>query len=338
MQVFSKEWFDKYQKTLCWLANNKLTKRWFRYILRIHSYDCPLDVNINRIEPNAFWFGGVKKGELIEIKADFRTNTKFARRLYHAFKPMWWAFHAWDWLVADRFVPAWSFGFSTLTKYPQSIGAGNPCDGAVIRINAAGETWATIIAGAGTNVVQTDPYTLTGIFVGSGSTNNFTELIRTIFCFDTSSLTSGATISAATFSFYGVSIVQNANISPAPDVNIYSSSPASTSSLANGDYSNLGSTSFSTAIAFGSFNTSGYNAFALNASGISNISKTSISTFGARNANYDVAASTPTYSSTSQNDRITGHFSTGSGASPDPKLVVTYTLPAAGGAFLYLMV
>lgn len=332
MQVFSKEWFDKYQKTLCWLANNRWTKRWFRYVLRIHSFDCPLNVNINRIELNAFWFGAIKKGELIEVKADFRTNTKFARRLYHAFKPMWWAFHAWDWLVADRWIPALSFNFSTLTQYPGSIGADNPCDGYLER-GGITENWATITAGAGTS----NSNGAVRIYIhASFTTNVWDTLHRGEFLFDTSALTSSATISATVLSLFGVSKVDGLGITP--DSDIYTSNPSSTSALTNSDFQNVGTTSQTgSPLAYSSFSTVAYNDYTFNATGIGNVSKTGISKFGWRNANYDVSGTPPSWSS-SAGALLYANSASAAGTTNDPKLVVTYTLPAAGGAFLYLMV
>ena len=335
MQVFSKEWFDKYQKTLCWLANNRYTKRWFRYVLRIHSYDCPLNVNINRIEPNAFWFGAVKKGEAVEVKADFRTHNKFSKRLYFAFKPMWWAFHAWDWLVADRFVPALSFGFSTLTAYPVP---GTTVDGYVGRF-ASATSWASITGGAGNEYDYTSANTEYVGFNIDNPNNLFLEVVRCIFLFNTSSLTSGATISAAIMSLYG-SGKNNGTTLTTGNIDIYTSSPASNTVLANSDYANLGATSQTgSPITYTAFSTSGYNDFTFNATGRGNVSKTDVSKFGARNAIWDANGVAPPFGTAGSSWNISGYYSDQSGTSQDPKLVVTYTVATASGAsFLYLMV
>src|SRR3990167_6904029 len=87
----------------------------------------------------------------VEIVACFRTHDKYSKRLYFAFKPLWYILHALDWAMLDRieYAARFSFGFSTLTQYPGSIGAGNKMDGRFSR-TGIDEAWATIIAGAGT--------------------------------------------------------------------------------------------------------------------------------------------------------------------------------------------
>ena len=56
IMVFSKEWFKKHNKALCWLANAPIIKYWFRWLLRIHK-DIPWNEKIDEIMPNAFTYG-----------------------------------------------------------------------------------------------------------------------------------------------------------------------------------------------------------------------------------------------------------------------------------------
>ena len=145
--------------------------------------------------------------------------------------------------------------------------------------------------------------------------------------FDTSALTASASISAATHSVYG-----NAKSDPAswlPSTNIYSSAPASNTSLAAGDYDSCGTTAFcDTSLAYGDVNTSGYNDFAYNSSGIANISKTGITKTSIRNANYDVANSEPTWSASKWSE-INFKGASTTGTTNDPKLVITYSTVVA---------
>jgi len=105
-------------------------------------------------------------------------------------------------------------------------------------------------------------------------------------------LTSSADISAAVLSLYGRNKTDDLSITP--NVDIYTSAPASNTALANGDFDSLGSTSQTgSPITYADFSISGYNAFTFNSTGRGNISKTGISKFGSRNANYDVANSAP---------------------------------------------
>lgn len=151
---------------------------------------------------------------------------------------------------------------------------------------------------------------------------------RSIFCYDTSALTASATISAAVLSLYGTTAPSNDFAGTTPECDIVEAIPASTSALATSDFANYGTTTFSS-IAWTSLVSSGYSNFTLNADGRDNISLTSITKFGGR-INWDT------------DDDFTGTWASGkncyflpdaaseTGASPEPKLVVTYTLPASG--------
>src|SRR5690606_27624036 len=144
--VFSKSWFLKHQRKLLRFANTRLG----RYILRIHGKRSGVGKQkIVRIEPNAIWWGVKDLGEKVEVTAEFRSNNKFALRLYHAFKPVWWTMHFIDWLLLDRFqfLNRFNFGFATLVQYPGSIGSNNPCDGTVAR-DGVNQTFTNIQTGA----------------------------------------------------------------------------------------------------------------------------------------------------------------------------------------------
>lgn len=254
---------------------------------------------------------------------DFRTHLKFAKRVYFAFKPMWWAMHIWDELFADRFAPQYGFGFSVLTAYPDPHPETSTVDGRVVQ-SGSNATWATIRDGAGDGARDDFDGSENIITVNTGTTTDrFSMMIRSIFLFDTSSITAPATISDAVFSIYGHT--KSDTLSASPTVNIYSSNPASNTALAAGDFDGLGTTAYcDTAITYAGYALLDYNNFSFNATGIAAIAKTGISKFGLRNANYDVANSAPTwvYDAVS---RLNAYFSDFSGTSSDPKLVVTYS-------------
>src|SRR5258708_5424922 len=109
--AFDKLWFKKHQNILLWLLKFQI----FRHILRIDT-----DKPVVKIEPHAFTVYLGKKGNKLQFQTDFRTHWKYSKRLYYAFKPLWWTIHFWDWLIADRFIPQWSYGFSTLTAFPDA--------------------------------------------------------------------------------------------------------------------------------------------------------------------------------------------------------------------------
>lgn len=325
--VFSTKWFEKHQQKLLWLLNNSYTKRWFRYCLRIRQHDCKLDVPINRILPNSFSYGARIIGDKIEVTTDFRTHDKYSKRLYYAFKPLWYILHIIDWVAFDRYeeLTKLSFGFSTLTQYPWSIGTDNPVNERVARVGIS-ETWSVIIAGAGNNASSIDETNFCFMRCSNG-VNTFDFVGRSIFCFDTSALTSGATISATVMSLYGSSKSDAFTTPAAPNLDIYTSTPAATNATAVGDYNQIGTTSQTgSPISYASFSTTAYNDFTFDATGRGNVSKTGISKFGARNANHDVANSSPTWNSGNPGAGLTGFYAMKTGTTNDPKLVVTYSV------------
>ena len=221
---------------------------------------------------------------------------------------------------------------ATLTVYPDPDVETTTVDGYVYRQTS--ENWATIIAGAGTHV--NDSFA-TGNFAAISSdagSNLWFRLFRSVFLFDTSALLAGATVSAAVMSVYVNARSDALAISPTTDV--YASTPASNTSLAAADYGQIGSTSQTgAATAYANITNNAYNDFTFNATGIGNVNKTGISKFGIRNANYDVAASAPTWSS-ELTSAVGGMFADSAGTANDPKLVITYTLPANTGFFLLM--
>ncbi len=211
---------------------------------------------------------------------------------------------------------------STLTVYPGSIGTDNPVDGVVAR---AGQNVAftTLRAGVGTNAYLTDTSWTIPFLGASATTDQFAALYRNIFCFDTSALTAGATISAAVLSTatYGG---KNAGLG-SPAIHITGATPAATNTLAASDFEQVQFTSFAN-VAYASWpgtdNT--YVDFTLDANGIANISKTNISKF-AQILSWDQANSFTGTWSGSANSYVSVYYSNNTGTSNDPKLVITYT-------------
>lgn len=321
--VFSKKWFEKHQQKLLWLLNIPIIKIWFRWCLRI---DC--EETINEITPNSYTFGGKIVEDKIELKTDFRTHDKYSKRLYFAFKPLWYLFHVIDWSLFDRYeeLTKLSFGFSTLTQYPGSIGTGNPLDGFVAR-TSVNQTLTDLRAGAGTYADNSSADIPFGSLECSATSNQFAALKRSLVFFDTSALTSGATISAAILSVNSKGKYSGGGT--APDAHIAQGNATATNALQNSDYTqtNHGTTSFGS-VAYASWPADGtYADFTLNASGISAISKTGISKFSGQ-LSWDIANS---FGGTWANGRVWEIYcytSKTALTTKDPKLVVTYTLPA----------
>ena len=213
---------------------------------------------------------------------------------------------------------------ATLTVYTDPP-EGTTTVAGYVRRTGTNLTWADVRDGVGTSVaIPIGGQRIVGIY--SPSSNNFGELWRSIFTFDTSPLTTDATISATVFSLSGYAKTDGLAITP--DVNVYGSTPASNNDLVAGDYTQVGTTAYSdSVIAYADWSTTGYNDFTFNSTGLSNVSKTGITRLGARNANYDVANSAPTTNNADATSGVNGYYDQ---ADNDPKLVVTYTVPAAG--------
>ncbi len=220
---------------------------------------------------------------------------------------------------------------ATLTVNPAAGTGGASVDGQVAR-DSVNENWATIRAGAGTSVGTGGASQQIWFTVGGVTGGNFNQLTRFICTFDTSALTSGATISAATIGFYGSNVRTDRDT---PGTQVVASTPAASNNLANGDYNQLGSVAFSTRILNSSWSTTGYNSFALNASGITNISKTGVSKFGVVESEYDLTGSTPP--GFTQGDVMSASAYTADNGSSEPQIVITYTVATNTGGFLMFM-
>lgn len=323
--MFDKRWFEKHQKLLIWFANTFLG----RYILRINGDRSSVgNRKIIKIVPNAiFW----KKSKYSKFhQAEFRTHDKFSKRIYYAFKPIWLLFHFWDTVFANRIAPNFNLGFDrTLTAYPDAGSGGTTVDGFCQQSYGAGSgvSWATLIAAAGNGHNTTSDDTDLFYIAQDTGTNTWKNLRRTLYTLNTAPLTSVANISAATFSIKGTAKLDN---SPGitPTINLYGSTPAANNDLADGDYAQVQSTAYSTAITYAAFDTANYNDWALNATGLAAVSKTGITKFSIRNANYDVAATPPAWDGAGEH-YMDGLLADAAGTTNDPKLVITYTLTAS---------
>jgi len=216
---------------------------------------------------------------------------------------------------------------ATLTVFPDAGSGATTVDGNIQR-SGVDEAFGTIRGGAGTTANTTLASPMTKV-TSSATSNQYTEIRRCIFTFDTSALTSSATISAAVLSLKGVDAYTT--FSTSPEIDIVASTPAANNTLATGDYAQLGATPFSS-ITLAGYSTSAYNDFTLDAGGIANISKTSISKFGCR-VNWDTDNSAPTWGN-SQEGAFQFASADTAGTTSDPKLVITYTIASASVHYL----
>lgn len=220
---------------------------------------------------------------------------------------------------------------TTSTFYPDPDVEVTSVDGNVTR-DASGSSWSSLRDGVGTTADDVENSTIVVRAVVNADPTLFNLLARGVFLFDTSTISDNDTITEATLSIYGSNKTNTSSIDM--DINIYSSSPASNTALVAADYNiaNFGSTAFSSTISYTNWALSAYNAFVLNGNGLSNISKTGVSKFGARNVNYDVSNSAPSTVVAGQNNlacQMSEHVN-------DPKLVVTSSPPTKPASFLMI--
>jgi hypothetical protein len=212
---------------------------------------------------------------------------------------------------------------ASATFYPDANPETSSVDGYAYTGPAGESSWSTLVARAGNAAVDSVAVIYAVYIMSEATSPQWRYLYRSIFLFDTSSLPDDAVISAATLSLYGKAKYDNLGISP--NINVYLPNPASNTALVAADFNvaNWGSTPLcDSPIPYAGWNLAGYNNFALNAAGLAAINKTGISKFGTRNVNYDVAGSTPAWSSFKDSSLETYGAEQGSGYKP--KLVVTY--------------
>ncbi len=217
--------------------------------------------------------------------------------------------------------------------YPNANPESTSVDGTVQRAGV-NEVWSTIRAGAGTTV-DANSATDTGPGIStSGTTNQWSTMRRAIFLFDTSTLNDGAVISEAEFSLVCTDAYNT--LSSAQSVALVTSSPASDTALATGDFSNfttirqsdtdrsLSDIDGDTNNCDGTTYLTG-DAFALNSTGRGNVQVAGITKFGTRFAS-DIDNSAPTWAS-GKDAYLTQRMAEYSGGAYAPRLSVTYTIP-----------
>jgi len=215
--------------------------------------------------------------------------------------------------------------FSTLTVYPDPNAETTTVDGWVGRgdLGAGREDWSTIRSGTGIEHGDSDA-TADAILINNyGLETNFKENRRGITLFDTSALTSGATISSAILSVKPSAISDHHGATQA--LGVVAVVPASNTALADTDYNiaNWTMTRQASDIDFGSLSAGVYADYTLNGTGLGNVSKTGITKFGWA-CSGDIDNSSPGNDSAFVTS-VTFNFADQTGTTSDPKLVVTYT-------------
>jgi hypothetical protein len=117
--------------------------------------------------------------------------------------------------------------------------------------------------------------------------NQWSQVVRTFFSFDTSGIPNDATIDSATLTLRGYD--KKNEFSATWVLALYDAILNNPTLVAAGDFANAGVVLLSSTIAYAAWSTSGDNVLTLNAAGLANISKTGNTIMCVRDVTYDVA-------------------------------------------------
>lgn len=201
---------------------------------------------------------------------------------------------------------------STLTVYgyEQSVGS--------VILTGSKIVWADIRAGAGSSTLNY----IQGDLLSDSKTGTYYRLTRGVTSFNTSALTAGATITAATISYFGNNKA-NALGDPTANVTVISPAPDSATSYVAGDYDHINDTVLmDTAFDYATWSKTGYNTGTLNSSGRSAINKTGYTCLMFR-LGWDISNSPAYVKSVASN--LVAYPTNYAGTDHDPYLYITYS-------------
>ena len=197
-------------------------------------------------------------------------------------------------------------------------------------------SWTTIIANSATGSIDSDTL-LRWEVVTSSSAGNYSGIYRPHILFDTSSIGSGQQATSASLRLVNKT-VYSSSLNPEL-VNVFSSSPASNTSITTGDHNSQGATPFATGISIGTIyaaGISGHVTWNYNQDGLDAVNVTGISKFGIA-LEKDRSATAPSHPGLYTNNggrfNSSEHGFAGS-TTEDPLLTVTHS--AAGPAVAVL--
>jgi len=323
-KALNTNWFNKNQKKLLWLINNKLTRKYFRKLLSINTDKTITDISVNRF---SYTINSTDKA--IEKETVFFVSFEISKRLYSKFKLFFWILHYIDSLFLDIVIPQYSFGLNTLVVIPDKDPTTNTVDGYIQHFVLGGSTWSAMRdASVGYTAVTNGANNI----VPSIRTNNVSKwdsIIRGVFLFDTSSLGNDISISNAIFSMY---VYQTPTDDYNDSLSLVSCNPASNTTLTADDYSCFTDTEYANSILLSTIliNTT----VSMPLTNYSIINKTGISKFGTRITS-DVLNIEPT-PLVSKQSRLAIYFSERITQELVPTLTITYSIlkkPNINGCF-----
>lgn len=219
-------------------------------------------------------------------------------------------------------------GNTTTTVYPDADPESSTVDGRVERLSVD-EAWATIRSGNGNSATDNCTNCAAAAYNVSATTNQFQNIRRGQFVFDTSAVSTDV-VRSATFSLYGSSKYDTGV--DAPELCVVGGNTGSDTALAAADYQATGTTEWATnRITYANWDTAGYNDFTLNSTGESNINGSGNTDIAAI-LDFDLDNVAPTWGSGYTAGFSPFHADNGSNK---PKLVVVHTaLNTCGDSYI----
>lgn len=216
------------------------------------------------------------------------------------------------------------FSDTTSTFFPNPSAETTSTDGYVAR-NAGDALWATCHDTAtGQAADHTGTLARASADDGGGGVN-FT-IFRSFILFDTSSIGATNSVSAANVQIWITTVTDTLNDGH-DYINVMgNATPASNTTLGTADYNKEGTTKMSSDKDYTGLATGAYTTFTMNATGLANISLTSITKWGVQEG-HDIDNSSP--GASGGNNQVNFNTADQTGTSNDPVLTATY---AAAGA------
>lgn len=213
-------------------------------------------------------------------------------------------------------------GGITTTAFPDPDPETTTVDGDIGR-NSVNESFALIRSGVA-NLVRPSG-TLVASHLGSNVTSsNYFAMFRFCALFDFSAIEDINTKESATYEI----VVQTKadGFAPAGSVSLVTTTPASNTDLVAGDYAQFGTTKQADDKTVASITADNvtYNAWTMNATGLTNISLTTVSKFGNRTA-YDTDNAEPTWTSDVSSGITVMPTAETTGTGKDPKTVLIHS-------------
>lgn len=231
-------------------------------------------------------------------------------------------------------ISAGKIGSTTSTFYPDANPETTSVDARVRNLGSA--TFSTV-RDAATGDFASDSETGSEIIGCEYQVANGYIINRGIFLFDSSALGDSDTVDSATFSLY-VTSTSNTDNDGDDYESVVTSSPASNTAVTTADFDQLSTTEQHDSGQrkdITGISTGAYLDWTLNATGIGNVSKTSVSKFGVREGHDITNSAIPAVEN--NGNRISVYFADQTGTTNDPKLVVESTAAAAAVDASYII-